>query len=363
MLDLVEQDFQNISNVTGRLFEMGVQRSGDSIVTDVCPNSVFLSSSMSGKHVWLNAGSVKELSERIRHFHSAFVENPTSTSACVLIRDSVQVSLPSLKDFRVILTVPKGGLVRQLQPDNTWLVVRSPEKLRVMYLASVADKVSAEAGLLTGKILAAARKDSARPKGKPLRMMFSGKAAATKANILFDSGASVNFVSAKFAKQTGITVNPSASSVRLANDTVVNDILGVANVYVQLGAFHKPVKCFVMNLMFEVDLILGEEFMDKYNCVLHYGKSLVMIQKGKRHITVKSPPLPRTSGLGEEKTSDPSLLSYAQVKRMQRKGVVVYLASLKPIDSEVVSCFCCCPCYWGTRSTCPTRSTGRPYLK
>lgn len=163
VLDLVEQDFQNISNVTGRLFEMGVQRSGDSIVTDVCPNSVFLSSSMSGKHVWLNAGNVKDLSEKIRHFHSAFLENPTQTSACVLTRDSVQVSLPSLKDFRVILTVPKGGLVRQLQPDNTWLVVRSPEKLRVMYLASVADKVSAEAGLLTGKILAT-HKDSTLPK-------------------------------------------------------------------------------------------------------------------------------------------------------------------------------------------------------
>ena len=58
-----------------------------------------------------------------------------------------------------MLTVPKGGLVRQLQPDDTWQVVRSPEKLRVLYLASVADKVSAEAGLLTEKILAAARKD------------------------------------------------------------------------------------------------------------------------------------------------------------------------------------------------------------
>ena len=112
-------------------------------------------------------------------------------------------------------------------------------------------------------------------------MMFSGKAAAAKANILFDSGASVNFVSAKFAKQTGITVSPSAQTVRLANDEVVEDVLGEATVYVQLGAFHKPVKCFVMNLLFEVDLILGDEFMTKYNCILHYGKNCVMIQKGK----------------------------------------------------------------------------------
>ena len=332
MLDLTDEDFLNVSNVTGRIFEMGVLRSGQSIATDVCPNPQFLSSSMSGKHVWLNASNVRDLSERIRHFHSAFADDPTSTSACVLIRDSVQVALPSLKDYRVILTVPKGGLVRQLQSDNTWQVVRSPEKLRVMYLASVADKVSAEAGLLTARILSAARKDSTQ-KAKLPRMMFSGRAAATKANILFDSGASVNFVSAKFAKQTGISISPTAQTVRLANDVVVEEVLGEATVYVQLGAFHKPVKCFVMNLLFEVDLILGEEFMSKYNCILHYGKNCVMIQKGKRHITVNSPALPRTL-LTVDADSNESVLSYSQLKRMSRKGACVYLAVLKPLDAD-----------------------------
>ena len=214
VLDLTEQDFLNISNVTGCIFEMGVHRSEDSISTDVCPNSAFLSKSMAGKHVWINASSAKDVTERLRHLHSAFVESPTSTSACVLVRDSMPVALPLLKDFRVVLTVPKGGLVRQLQEDSMWAVVRSPEKLRVLYLAALADKVSAEAGLLTAKILAASRKGSA----KLPRMMFSGKAAAAKANILFDSGASVSFVSAKFAKQTGITVRPTAQSVRLADD-------------------------------------------------------------------------------------------------------------------------------------------------
>ena len=282
--------------------------------------------------MWLNAGSVKDLSERIRHFHSAFVENPTESSACVLIRDSMQISLPSLKDFRVIMTIPKGGLVRELQSDNTWAVVRSPEKLRVMYLASVADKVSAEAGLLRGKILAAARRDGDQKSAKLSRMMFSGIAAATKANILFDSGAAFNFVFATFAKQTGITVRPSAQNVRLANDDVVNEVLGEATVYVQLGPFHKPVKCLVMNLLYEVDLILGDEFMTKYNCILHYGKNCVMIQKGKRHITVRSPALPRSASIVEEKTFDPTLLSYSQMKRLARRGADVFLAVLKPIE-------------------------------
>ena len=59
------------------------------------------------------------------------------------------------------------------------------------------------------------------------------------------------------------------------------------------------------------------------------------IQKGKRHITVKSPPLPRTAALSEENEAKPSLLSYAQVKRMARRGAQVFLASLKMIDLDV----------------------------
>jgi hypothetical protein len=71
-------------------------------------------------------------------------------------------------------------------------------------------------------------------------MMFAGRAAATKANILFNIGASCNFVSKSFVKQTGITVRPVEYSVRLADDKAT-EVAGEATVYVQLGAFHKPV--------------------------------------------------------------------------------------------------------------------------
>jgi hypothetical protein len=57
VLDLTEQDFQDISDVTGCIFEIGVQRSGGSVSTVVCPNSEFLSQDLKGKHSWLNACS------------------------------------------------------------------------------------------------------------------------------------------------------------------------------------------------------------------------------------------------------------------------------------------------------------------
>jgi hypothetical protein len=107
VLDLTEQDFQDISNVTGRIFETGVQRSGGSVSTVVCPNSEFLKQDLKGKHSWLNACSAKELSERVRHVLSACSESPLTTSVCVLTRQSMPIDVSLLKDFRCVLTVPK----------------------------------------------------------------------------------------------------------------------------------------------------------------------------------------------------------------------------------------------------------------
>jgi hypothetical protein len=144
------------------------------------------------------------------------------------------IDMSLLKDFRCVLTVPKGGLVRQQQKDGSWIVVQSPERLRVLYRPSAVDRVSAEAGMLTCKILAssAAKGSPDAKKKKVLRMMFFGRAAAVKANILFDTGASNNFVSKTFAKQTGITVRPVEYSVCLADDKTT-EVAGEATVYVQ----------------------------------------------------------------------------------------------------------------------------------
>src|SRR6478736_5038332 len=215
---------------------------------------------LKGKHSWLNACSAKELSGRVRDVLSACVDSPLTTSVCVLTRQSMPIDMSLLKDFRCVLTVPKGGVVRQQQEDGSWSVVRSPERLRVLYRPSAVDRVSAEAGMLTCKDLAssAAKGSPDAPKKKKIScMMFSGRTAATKANILFETGASNNFVSKTFAKQTGIMVRPVEYSVRLADDQTT-EVAGEATVYVQLGAFHKPVKCYVMDMLYEVDLILGE---------------------------------------------------------------------------------------------------------
>jgi hypothetical protein len=183
--------------------------------------------------VWLNAQNSTEMSERLRQFHSAYLSNPIDTSACVLIRQSASIDLHLLKDFVEVLIVPKGSPVRRLSDDGEWSFVKSPEKLRVLYLASTVDRVSAEAGLMTQRILAASQK---RADGSPaLRIMFAARAAGTNANILFDSGASHNYVSTTFAKLTGISISPSLQNVRLGSDQEVAPD-GEATVYIRKGS-------------------------------------------------------------------------------------------------------------------------------
>jgi hypothetical protein len=149
---------------------------------------------------------------------------------------------------------------------------------------------------------------------------------------LFDTSASANFVSKSFAKQTDITVRPVDYSVRLADDETM-EVAGEATVYVQLGSFHKPVKCYVMDMLYEVDLILGEAFMLNYDCILHYGKGCIMIRKGKRHMTVNSPALPRVQPPVKKEKSD-SVLTTSQLKRKARKGSRVFLAVIRPVESD-----------------------------
>jgi hypothetical protein len=185
---------------------------------------------------------------------------------------------------------------------------------------------------MTERIPAASQK---RADGSPaFRMMFVARAAGTNASILFDSGASHNYVSTTFAKLTGIAVSPSLQKVRLGSDQEVAPD-GEATVYVQIGSFHKPVKCLVMSLLFEVGMILGDGFMTKYDCILQYGRKCLMIQKGKRHITVKTPSMHRDPP--EESDDVPNVLCASQLKRDVRRGESVFLASLKLLEPETAT--------------------------
>jgi hypothetical protein len=91
-----------------------------------------------------------------------------------------------------------------------------------------------------------------------------------------------------------------------------------------------------MDMLYEVDLILGEAFMHKYDCILHYGKGCIMIQKGKRHMTVNSSALPRVQPLLKEEKSGSILSDSEQLNRLARKGALVFLTVSRSVESDCV---------------------------
>jgi hypothetical protein len=118
-----------------------------------------------------------------------------------------------------------------------------------------------------------------------------------------------------------------------------------------------------MDMLYEVDLILGEEFLDKYDCILHYGKGCIMIQKGKRHLTVNSRALPRNQLPVDEEKSE-SILSASQVKRWARKGARVFLAVIHSVESDplptVVGSVAALSPHVPTSSVQPDQASGPP---
>jgi hypothetical protein len=66
-----------------------------------------------------------------------------------------------------------------------------------------------------------------------------------------------------------------------------------ASSWEHFGSISQASEVIIMDMLYEVDLILGEEFLDKFDCILHYGKGCIMIRKGKRHMTINSSALSR----------------------------------------------------------------------
>jgi hypothetical protein len=175
---MTEQDFQDISNVTGHIFAIGVQRSGGSVSTVVCPNSEFLEQDLKGKHSWLNACSAKELSERVRHVLSACVASPLTTSVCVLTRQSMPIDMSLLKDFRCVLTVPREVLSvssKRMAPGQSCEVLNVCESCIVPLLQIV---YPLRQGCLRAKFsLLLQQKPGPDAQNRYSRMMFAGRAA------------------------------------------------------------------------------------------------------------------------------------------------------------------------------------------
>jgi hypothetical protein len=109
---------------------------------------------------------------------------------------------------------------------------------------------------------------------------------------------------------------------------------GEANVYLKMGTYQQSVRCVVMPLLHEVDVILGQKFMSAHKCILDFERSVVLMRKGRRRVTIARAPV--HGRVNPDSSTNPlAVLSALQLRRAYRKGHRVYLAVIKPIDDPV----------------------------
>jgi predicted aspartyl protease len=100
-------------------------------------------------------------------------------------------------------------------------------------------------------------------------MQFVGKAAGTKIDFLFDSGASINYVSSAFARMHGLTVKPSNTNVRLGTGDSV-PAQGKVFVHVKLGDYQDRVECYVLDIVTDFQIILGDTWLNMVKAIFDY---------------------------------------------------------------------------------------------
>jgi hypothetical protein len=329
-VDLASDDFKSIVALSGRLFDHGVISEALSITSAPCPTNEFCSASLQGKHVWINAATSQEMRDKLLYFQSEYDALPHKTSACVYFPSRSSFPVQLVKGWQEILLLPRGVVIR-LYSDGSWQSGLTKETLRVLYLPPECNESVAvlDGAIVQHSVLSASKSES----DPTLRMMFAGRAAGTNASILFDNGASDNFVSSSFARQTGIYVFPAQRKVRLGSDDDVTPE-GEANVYLKMGTYQQSVRCVVMPLLHEVDVILGQKFMSARKCILDFERSVVLIKKGRQRVTVARAPV--HGRIDPDSSTNPlAVLSALQLRRAYKKGHCVYLAVIKPIDDPV----------------------------
>jgi hypothetical protein len=330
-VDLASDDFKSIIALFGRLFDHGVISEASSITTAPCPTDEFCRTSLQGKHVWINAATPQEMRDKLLYFQSEYDALPRRTSACVLFPSRSSFPVQLVKGWREILLLPRGVVIRRLYSDGSWQSELTKETLRVLYLPPECNESVAvlDGAIVQHSVLSASKTES----DPTLRMMFAGRAAGTNASILFDSGASDNFVSSSFARQTGISVTSVQRKVRLSSDDIVTSE-GEANVYLKMETYQQSVGCVVMPLLHEVDVILDQKFMSAHKCILDFERSMVLMKRGRQRVTVARAPVHGRVN-PDSSTNSLAVLSALQLRRAYKKGHRVYLAVIKPTDDPV----------------------------
>lgn len=164
-----------------------------------------------------------------------------------------------------------------------------------------------------------------------LGMVFTGAwPGGQRARVLFDTGATHTFVSEEVARMAEAQLRPSTiKAVTTASDRAV-PVLGQVTLPLRVGPVKVQVTAHVLpRLLAEIDLIIGQDFMQETHAVLDYGRQQCMLQRPKRAVLRHdNEPSERRTGVSAE--APKGMVSAAAALAMVRSGSEAYIAFVTP---------------------------------
>lgn len=313
------------------------------------PERSFLKTDVSGHRVWLNP-PFHRVKDFLRHYQLCKAKSPHSTSACIVLPDwnfdaEVQSFLAGMTPVRryakgtKLFSAPdpaKSGARKPMAgiPWSVTVYYDAPQKKKVRFADEVetpfgdAENVPdpAATGQTTEAMLQA--DDS---------MVVNGTLDNHRCRILLDTGASTNFIGDKLVRKRnlattpvgGRSVQPGVGKAFKPTSQVCPTLKLGKGVALRFGAVNFTVAPLTL---FGIDAIVGVDFMQRYDFVLH-------TRTGK--VEVRQPPdggAPVSVSVPKPKIEMCSALQFKRAVRSQQFVIAVTITSETDLATADTAC-------------------------
>ena len=148
-------------------------------------------------------------------------------------------------------------------------------------------------------------------------MVFPRLAGGSPAQFLLDSGASHCFIDKTFAETNGFALFPADASVTMANGNSATVSQCTAPLKLRFQRHTSNVVCFVVDMLQQYDLILGDDWLVKHKAKMDFAtRACYIFKHGIRH-TLPCAPRQTTP----PPSADTLILNATQVARLHRQMV------------------------------------------
>jgi hypothetical protein len=333
---VLNSEFQDIQRMLGIefTFDACANNNGDNArcARFASPAHTFDSADVRGHTVWLHPPYAR-INKFVRHYQQCKARSVHDTSACVVVPAWDGKHTRLLQGMQLVRRYETGHKLFSA-PDGTGgrkQMPGLPGPVEVWY--DPPGKANPPATLQMSST------------EQPLLFRFQGLAAARKARVLLDSGASHNFVSQAFAEACGLRVTAPAGTqtVKLASGDVVA-LQGQCTFKLQIQSFSGTVTALVMpELLPQTDLILGDEWLRKQNATLCFTTGTCILKNGARTRTLSlaNGELPQTDDqvlhllLATMLAAHlpPAIITMKQARKAIRKGATHFSVIVQPDEN------------------------------